>query len=1021
MKNKPIQDIRKSNPIQEILSHLGISFPGHNLIKKYANEKPPIRSELFSEEQMEQFAKLLAKSHKLITAKKTEQLLKRLADNEDVLIEVHNLLTESAKADSRISPAGEWLLDNFYLIEEQIRTGKRHLPKGYSSGLPQLSEGASEGLPRVYDIALNIISHSDGRVDLKSLTNFISSYQTITELNLGELWAIPIMLRLALIENLRRLAAQIAVNRINKNMADYWADEMTETADKDPKSLILVIADMARSGPPLESSFVAELVRRLQGKGSTLMLPLTWIEQRLSENGVTSDELVHLENQKQAADQVSISNSIGSLRFLGTTDWREFVEATSTVEHALRKDAAGIYERMDFFTRDHYRHVVEKIAKKTTLSETEVANISVFLADKNASADGDEYRKSHVGYYLINKGVSETKKLAKPKSSTFEFVQRVFKNHTFTFYITAIALITFTFAGLIVAKAHADGLRDWLLIILVLLSLLCASQFAVTLVNWLSTLLMKPDLLPRMNFSKGIPAENKTMVVVPTMLTDFGELDKLMEGIEVRYLANKDEHIHFALLTDFPDAHEEILSGDNELLESAKNKIHLLNKKYGRNKNEIFFLFHRPRKWNATEKIWMGYERKRGKLAELNALIQGKENAKDFFIAIVGEENIYQGIKYVITLDTDTQLPREAAWKLIATMAHPLNHALYNEKKKRVVDGYTILQPRVAVSLPDDDGSKFAEMHGNEPGIDPYTRTTSDVYQDLFHEGSFIGKGIYDVEMFERALGDRFPDNRILSHDLLEGCYARSALVSDVQLHEKYPTRYIADMKRRHRWIRGDWQIASWSLPFAPDKNRKIKRNPISLLSRWKIFDNIRRSLVPLAMVLLLIMGWTILQSSWLWSLTIIAIIILPSFINFSWEVMARKPREAAMKQHFFISLRSVANQFAQNIFILICLPYEAFVNLDAIIRTNWRMIFSKRKLLEWNPSSNASRNASKTLPGIYLSMWFAPFLSLLVLSYLLTHSAITLVVALPFLIAWMIAPAIAWMISLPQQKQDAK
>jgi cellobiose phosphorylase len=1021
VKNKPIQDILKNNPIQEILSHLGISFPGQNLIKKYANEKPPIRSELFSEEQMEQFAKSLAKSHKLITGRKTEQLLKRLADNENVLIEVHNLLTESAKADSRISPAGEWLLDNFYLIEEQIRTGKRHLPKGYSSGLPQLSEGVSEGLPRVYDIALNIISHSDGRVDLNSLTNFISSYQSITELKLGELWAIPIMLRLALIENLRRLATQIAINRINKNMADYWADEMTETAEKDPKSLILVIADMARSGPPLESSFVAELVRRLQGKGPTLTLPLTWIEQRLSENGVTSDELVNLENQKQAADQVSISNSIGSLRFLGTTDWREFVEATSTVENVLRKDAAGIYAEMDFFTRDHYRHVVEKLAKKTTMSETEIANIVVFLSNKNEPANGDEYRKSHIGYYLINKGLLQTEKLSSPRVSTADFIKRIFARFPFAFYITAILLITFIFAGLIVAKAHADGLRDWLLIILILLSLLCASQFAVTLVNWLSTLFVKPDLLPRMNFSKGIPPEYKTMVVVPTLLTDHDELNKLIEGIEVRYLANKDEHIHYALLTDFADADKEVLSGDDELVETAGKRINELNQKYGSNHNEIFFLFHRPRKWNASEKIWMGYERKRGKLSALNALIQGKENAKENFSVIVGEESIFLNIKYVITLDTDTQLPREAAWKLIATMAHPLNHALYSEKKKRVVDGYTILQPRVAVSLPDEDGSRFAEMHGNEPNIDPYTRTTSDVYQDLFHEGSFIGKGIYEVEMFERALGNRFPENRILSHDLLEGCYARSALVSDVQLHEKYPTRYLADIKRRRRWIRGDWQIGSWIWPFAPDKNKKLRRNPISLLSRWKIFDNLRRSLVPLAMVLLLIMGWTILQSSWLWSLTIIAIVILPSFINFSWEIIARKPREAEMKQHLFVSIRSVANQFLQNIFILVCLPYEAFVNCDAIIRTNWRMIFSKRKLLEWNPSSNASRTASNSLPEVYLRMWFAPFISVAVLSYLLTYSSITSVVAMPFLIAWMLSPGIAWLISLPQKKQDAK
>jgi len=1021
VKNNPIQDILKNNPIQEILSHLRISFTGQSLMKKYANEKPPIRSELFSAEQMEQYAKTLAASHTLFAGHKTEQLLKRLADNEELLIEVHNLLTESVKETSRISPAGEWLLDNFYLIEEQIRTGKRHLPKGYSSGLPQLSEGPSSGLPRVYDIALEIISHSDGRVDLRSLSNFIDSYQAVNELKLGELWAIPIMLRLALIENLRRLAAQIAISRINKNMADYWADAMTETAEKDPKSLILVIADMARSGPPLESSFVAELTRRLQGKGSTLTLPLTWIEQRLSENGQTTDELVHLENQKQAADQVSMSNSIGSLRFLGTTDWREFVEATSVVEQTLRKDPAGVYEKMDFHTRDHYRHVVEKMAKKTSLSEKEVTAGAIDLSEKNALTNGNDYRKSHVGFYLINGGLAQTEKKVKIKLSVADIIQKVFKRFPFAFYMLAIALITFVFAGLIVAKAHADGLRDWLLVLLVFLSLLCASQLAVTIVNWLSTLVVKPEALPRMDFSKGIPDQFRSLVVIPTLLASIEELDKLIEGIEVRFLANKEDNLHFGLLTDFADAHKEILPEDAALVESAIKKTEALNKKYGKEENVIFFLFHRPRKWNRLEKIWMGYERKRGKLAELNALLKNKDGAENCFTAVVGDANIFHQIRYVITLDTDTQLPRDAARKLIATMAHPLNHALYNEKKKRVTEGYAILQPRVAVSLPDENGSWFAQMHGNEPGIDPYTRTTSDVYQDLFYEGSFIGKGIYEIDMFEKTLGGRFPENRILSHDLLEGCYARSGLVSDVQLYEKYPLRYLADMKRRHRWIRGDWQIATWILPFVPGANRKLQRNNLSLLSKWKIFDNIRRSLVPLAMVVLLIFGWTILHSSWLWSVIIIAIIILPSLINFSWVIVWRKPPEAQLRQHLFVSIRSVASQFVQNIFILICLPYEAYINCDAIIRTNWRMIVSHKKLLEWNHSLAKNNNTDKGIPFAYLSMWFAPVVSVIILIYLITYSAITLIVALPFLVSWILSPAIAWLISRPIEKQEAK
>jgi len=383
-------------------------FLADDLVKKYAKEKPPLRSELFSIEQLQLYAKTLANNHPLSTGQPAEQLLKRLADNESLLLEVHRILTESVKTNHRIVPAAEWLLDNFYLIEEQIYTGKKHLPKGYSKGLPQLAKGKLEGLPRVYDIAVKIISHSDGRVDLKSITGFIKSYQTITPLKLGELWAVPIMLRLALIENLRRLATQIAADILNKNQADFWADEMISTAEKDPKSLVLVIADMARSNPPMGSAFVAELKRRLLGKGTALALPLSWIEQQLSENGFTSDELVQLENQKQAADQVSISNSITSLRFLNTTDWREFVEDTSIVEKILRQDINQVYEKMDFHTRDMYRHYVEKVAKNSDWSEAAVANLVIDLAKENNS----NFHGNHIGYFLAGKGRPQIEKIA---------------------------------------------------------------------------------------------------------------------------------------------------------------------------------------------------------------------------------------------------------------------------------------------------------------------------------------------------------------------------------------------------------------------------------------------------------------------------------------------------------------------------------------------------------------------------------------------------------------------------------
>ncbi|PWT72909.1 MAG: cyclic beta 1-2 glucan synthetase, partial [Bacteroidetes bacterium] len=785
MKKNPIQYL-KNIPIQEFLTQLKISFLGDDLMHKYDNEKPPIRAELFSLEQMEQYARDLAKTHVVSTEKTPEQLLKRLADNEEILLEVHNLLTESAKKNIRITPAGEWLLDNFYLVEEQIYTGKKHLPKGYSKGLPQLQKGPSAGLPRVYDIALELVSHSDGRVDLRSLSGFVSAYQEVSNLKLGELWAIPIMLRLALIENLRRLAAVIAKDRISKNLADYWADQMTETAEKDPKSLILVIADMARYGPPMESSFVAELTRRLVGKGSAFALPLSWIEQRLSEIGLTSNELVHRENQKQAADQVSISNSIGSLRFLSSNDWREFVEKISVVENTLQADP--VYASMDFRTRDHYRHVVEKIAKYSEHTEKEVAEMAIQLAQVSAARQNGELRLSHVGYFLIGKGLPQLEKAADMKMTRIDKFERAVTKVPLLLYITAILIFTLALSGVLLRKAYLDELsKPWWFAAITVCSLIASSQLGIALTNWITTLLVKPNLLPRMDFSRGIPYQYRSLIVIPSIFSNLKELEDLLEGLEVRFLANRDDNLHFGLLTDLPDSKNELLPEEETLLFHARDKVGELNQKYGREKNDVFFLFHRPRKWNATDKIWMGYERKRGKLGELNALLRGK--GKENFSIIVGDDSAFEDIKYVITLDTDTQLPRDAAWKIVATMAHPLNLPVYSDKKQRIVDGYGILQPRVAVSLPHGSSSFYARMHGHEPGIDPYTRAVSDVYQDLFQEGSFIGKGIYDIDAFEQSLGNRFPQNRILSHDLLEGSYARCGLLSDVQLYEEYPSR----------------------------------------------------------------------------------------------------------------------------------------------------------------------------------------------------------------------------------------
>ncbi|SMF41948.1 GH36-type glycosyl hydrolase domain-containing protein [Desulfovibrio gilichinskyi] len=985
---------------------------------KLSDEEPPLRSKLFSSDQMEQHGKVLADLHKLDAGRSRDRLLERLTENETFLLGVHTQLTEDVKKGRRISPAGEWLLDNFYVIEEQIRTACLHLPKGYSRELPCLTNGQSAGLPRVYDLALESISHRDGQVDQESLKSIVSGYQSVISLQLGELWAIPIMLRLALVENLRRVAASIADHRANRNRAEAWADQMIKVAVKQPQNMILTLADMARSDPPMTSPFVAELSRRLLGKGPALALPLTWIEQRLAGTGLTIEQMVYSENQQQSTDQASISNSIGSLRHLGIIDWQDFVESTSLVENILNHDPSQVYDTMDFATRDRYRHVLEKVAKRSPFSEVEVAHKIIGLAREGAALNGNDALTAHVGYYLVDNGLTPLKKETQVRDTWFESLCVLSKRFPLSLYGSSILLLTILFAGGFAVKAQADGLRGWWLGLMCLLLLMCTSHLTVTLTNWLVTLLAAPNLLPRLDFSKGIPQDQRTLVVVPTMLTSASGILELSKALEVRFLSNRDKYLHFGLLTDFRDADEETQPDDAALLRLAQQCIEDLNKLYHSTTGDIFYLFHRPRRFNSQERLWMGYERKRGKLADLNGLLRRGVSAP--FSLMVGDTSILRGVKYVITLDTDTQLPRDCARQFVGAMAHPLNRPRYDVSGQRVVGGYGILQPRVGAILSGINRSRYARMCASEIGIDPYTRAVSDVYQDLFGEGSFIGKGIYEVEAFDRTLEGCFPENHILSHDLLEGCYARSGLLSDVQLYEEYPPSYDADVKRRMRWIRGDWQIARWLWFWVPDADASLRKNPISLLSRWKIMDNLRRSLTSAALTLLLLSGWTLLGTAWFWTLTVCSIILLPSILVAAQSAL-QKPADLSLRQHLVAAIGLLPKHFAQAAFTLICLPYEAFYSLNALASAIWRMLVRHRGLLEWEASGGGDGKSRIDLISSYRTMWFGPFVAVATALVLAATNQVVLLAAGPVLFLWFISPIVVWWISLPLTRRQER
>lgn len=905
-----------------------------------------LKAVLFNGEQMARHGKTLAQGHRFILKPGPDLLRGRLADNEKILHETYAILRQAASARLAISPAGEWLLDNFYLIEEQIRIARQHYSKGYSRALPLLTEGPSKGFARVYDIALEAISHGDGRLDLESLPRLITAYQGVDVLRLGELWAIPIMLRLAMIENLRRVGTRIAKGMKERTEAARWAEQMM------------------------------------------------------------ADDI-----QQQAANQLSISNSISGLRALGATDWRDFVEAMSTVEHQLREDPGGVYAQMDFATRDRYRHVVERLAREHRQTETEIARLAVSLATIAAHnpATEKDTRRTHVGFYLVDEGLPLLLMPLLPPIPWGMRLRQHIAMQPLLLYLGAVGLLSLVLVLQLMALYPLPVSSPIASLCIWTLMWLGCSQLAVSLVNWYVGVFVPPRRLARMDFQKGLQPGTQTLVVVPTILGSEVYSDALAQDLELRYLANQDPLLFFGLLTDFRDANAQSLPSDDASVQRLRMAIEALNTRHGNEKCQPFFLFHRPRCWNASEGVWMGAERKRGKLTALNQLLQDGDALP--FECIVGNLNTLHQVRYVITLDTDTQLPRDAARKLVGTLAHPLNRAVYDPQLQRVTRGYGILQPRMAATLPSTNGSGYARLFGGNQGIDLYTGATSDVYQDLFGEGSFIGKGIYDVAVFEQALAHRFPDNRILSHDLLEGCYARCGLVSDVTLYEDTPTRYLNDVQRRHRWVRGDWQIAAWLRRCVPLANGERMRNPLSLLSQWKLFDNLRRSLVAPALMGLLILGWMQRNSSSVWVLGVLGILFFPALAHAALEA-CRKSVDIMPLQHVRQVLGALRRKLLQSSFMLACLPYEAWYNLDAIFRTLARLLFTHRPLLEWQAASGEGQPTNRD--ALRFDLWPAPVSALLVALYLAANHPMRLWVAAPILLLWFFAPGLEIMLSRP-------
>ena len=928
--------------------------------------------------------------------------LRRLGSHMRALRHVYTALAQEPRRET-LPPAAEWLLDNFHIVSAAARDIQHDLPRPFFRRLPGVVSDEYAGTPRIYALALELVGSSAGRLDAQRLQRFISAFQNVTPLTMGELWAWPSVLKLALVDHLRAHGDVLAATRAHRMAAERLFASVEASPD-----------DEWPWPDEIHHAFVTRLLQRARALGATASRLHDRLAAALESRGETIEDAIRANGQHEAAEQASVANLITSLRLIGTFDWSEFFESVSLVEQVLQRDPAAVYSRMDFRSRDSYRHVIEELAAPTGEAQLLLA-LKVVERARRAHLASPDSRASHVGYHLIGKG----RRLLEQSIAWRPTLEQRTRRYAFALatpgYLGAVAVGIGMLTGLAVAYAMRHGWDGLSLIALAFLVAVPASEVTVQLLQWLITSIVPPSRLPRLELS-AVPESARTMVIVPTIFDSIERVQDLLEHLEVQALGNLDPHVHFALLSDFRDATSETLPGDAAVLDAARAGIAALNAKHAGGADR-FFLFHRLRQWNAQEGLWMGWERKRGKIEEFNRLLRGAADTS--FAVSVGDLSILPSIKYCITLDSDTRLPRGVARELIGIITHPLNRATFDPRAGRVTEGYGILQPRISVTFTSAAGSLFARLYSGHTGVDPYTTAVSDAYQDLFGEGIFTGKGLYDVDAFTVALEDMVPENALLSHDLFEGLHVRVALVSDVELVDDYPSSVLSHARRQHRWVRGDWQILFWLFPFVPSR-RGLKRNTLPAMGRWKILDNLRRSLVAPTLLLLLVAGWLVLPGSpWVW--TIAAMAAAASQLM---PVAARFLIGPSRSQSTPVFVRNLARDavtsLVQVLLTLTLLAFHAFDAVHAITVTLTRLVVTRRRMLEWETAAATAARAAgltgqKGLRLFVAEMMASPVIAAVVFLVILIGRREALAVAAPFLLLWTSAPAVAYWLSVPR------
>jgi len=967
------------------------------------DHEPPAHV-LLTQEQLDAHAASLAAAHTVSAAPgRMRQLLPRLHESAERLDKAYQFLTSVARGDSQPVASEDWLRDNYHVVQDQVREVRQDLPKKFYLELPKLADGADQGYPRVYLIARELIAHTAGRLDLDTLVDFTAAYQKVAPLSIGETWAVPIMLRLALVEELQRLVDEIVAARRSREQARTLESSLAVGGVRTDAEIDALLRAEMRTNRRLSAAFVVEVLQWLRDQPMSAAPAWVALQRALEAQGDTPEELLRAEHQREAAGQLAMGNLITSMRLLSTIDWPLFFDRVSVVERVLCDDPAKAYEEMDFSTRDRYRHSVEQLAKRSKQPEVAVARRAVVLAREARQTDPGNDRRHHVGYYLISRGRFRLENdLGYPPSAGERLARFVFK-HPAIGYLGTMAIVVALASASLLAYAQRHGASAAGMWLVGLITLIPVSELAISLLNAILTSRIPPRPLPKLALRTGIPIESRTLVVVPAIVDTADRAEALFHDLEVRFLANRDANLHFALLTDFPDGDEATAPGDESLVRAMRHIVEDLHERHG---DDRFFLLHRERRWNPQEQKWMGWERKRGKLAELNRLLRGATDTS--FTTMIGRLPILGSIKYVITLDSDTRLPMEAGRRLVGTLSHPLNKPRFDAAAGRVTQGYGVLQPRVQVSVESASRTPFGRVYSGHVGIDPYTTAVSDVYQDLFHEGSFVGKGIYDVDAFDAALASRVPENTLLSHDLFEGFYARTGLCTDIELVDDYPVNYFAFAARLHRWVRGDWQIIGWLGLRVPDASGRLVPNTLPAIARWKILDNLRRSLLPPALVALLVAGWTILPgSALLWSTLAVLVLAFPAYVQVGRSLSSRYAG-VPLREHILAERDSLATSARQAFLSAVFLLHQSGVMLDAIARTFVRLFITRKRLLEWVTADRASRQLGAPLDTwIGMSGTVAAAVALMVLVAVVAPGRLLL--ALPMIALWGLSPLLAY------------